>query len=55
LYRVPDYPAGWWYVTLITPQAEKNVLDLGYELKSLPFAIYVSVEINTAQIPVQCD
>lgn len=45
LYEFPDYVGILKYFTLITPMAKKNVLDLGYELRFVPFVSYCSVSI----------
>ncbi len=42
-------------VTLITPQAPKNVLDLGEELHSIPFVDTLFVELATSPTPIQCE
>ena len=51
LYTTPDYPSGKRYVTLITPKAKKNVLDLGYDLHSDPSVDICSVHIGVRMYP----
>lgn len=35
-----------YYMTLITPRARKNVLDLAYELQPIPFVVYIEPVIG---------
>lgn len=37
----PDFPTGKRYWTVVTPRSKKNVLDLTYELQTVPFAQYI--------------
>lgn len=55
LYTRPNIPTGLLYVTLITPEARKNVLDLGDDLKTVPFVESISVELWSGGDPVQCN
>lgn len=45
LYEFPDYAGILKYFTLITPMAKKNVFDLGYELRFVPFVSYCSASM----------
>jgi len=51
LYTLPDYPSGIRYTALITPKAQKNVLDLGYDLQSDPLIDICSVLMATPMLP----
>ena len=55
LYTMPDYPSGKFYRTLITPRAKKNVLDLGYDLQSIPFVRHCGVHMLGGGEGVQCE
>lgn len=50
LFTVPDFPTGKWYRTLVTPRAKKNMLDLAYDLRFVPFATYVVAGIGVPGI-----
>jgi len=43
----PDFPSGKRYWTMVTPQTEKNVLDLTFELQSVPFARFVDLNFSS--------
>ncbi|MDW7680038.1 MAG: hypothetical protein SCK70_05710, partial [bacterium] len=44
LYKSPDLTGiSPYYKTLITPKAKKNILDLGYKLRFIPFVSFCSV------------
>ena len=55
LYKTPHHESGHFYVTLITPRAKKNVIDLGNEIQFLPFVEAFYLEIAAALKPVRCD
>jgi len=50
----PDFPSGKRYLTLVTPQAETNVIDLTFELQSVPFARFVDFGFWTGPTK-ECD
>ena len=51
----PDYPNGYRYWTIITPEATRNIIDLGWELKSVSFIEYATVNFYTTSSSVQCE
>jgi len=55
LFIHPDFPSGKRYWTLVTPQTEKNVLDLTFELQSVPFARFVNFDFWTGPNKKKCD
>ena len=54
LYTRPDFPSGKWYRTLITHKADKNILDLAFELQSIPFARFVILGLSLGA-SLHCD
>jgi hypothetical protein len=44
-----------WYVTLITPAASKNVVDLGIDLQYVPFVKDIWIHRATIMYPNWCD
>lgn len=50
----PDFPSGKRYWTLVTPQSKKNVIDLTFELQTVPFARFVSFGFFMGPIK-ECD
>lgn len=55
LYTVPHSGGGQWNVTLISPIAKMNVLDLWIGLVNEPFVEKLSVSLSTSPIPIICD
>ncbi len=55
LYIHPDFPTGKNYCTVVTPQAPKNVLDLGYEMSLVPFVIRAGTGMFTGGARINCD
>jgi hypothetical protein len=57
LHTSPDFPSGTRYWTVVTPRAPKNMLDLAYDLRFVPFAIYVGAGIGVPGIglPPRCE
>ncbi len=55
LYTRPYPSGGVIYCTLVTPHAQKNVLDLGYDLRHNPLIEFLSVEVMSGQSSMQCD
>jgi hypothetical protein len=50
-YKRPDIPAGIKYTTCILPEAPKNVIDLGLELKNVQFVDRCIVGIAYGLLP----
>lgn len=55
LHTAPDVPTGTRYVTLVTPQSRRNVLDLGNTLRSVPFVVLAKVNLGISTIAPPCD
>ena len=56
LFIYPDLlTGGKSYKTLVTPKSTKNVIDLCYEIKSLPFIDWVIFGLATGGRGINCD
>ena len=55
LWTRPDYPSGERHWTVVTPESNKNVLDLGLDLHAITFIDYFSIEFCVVWSRIDCD
>lgn len=55
LHTSPYHEGGFLYTTIVTPEATRNVLDLGHELKKIPFVDIALVDVFASSDPLWCD
>jgi hypothetical protein len=54
-YYHPDFLREEWFETMITPKAEKNIFDLGWDFQTIPIIEKFFIDLYTGGSGIECD